>query len=113
MPMNILVDGSNVKGPEPVVGMGATKYLYTDRHPYTIVEVISPKKIVVQADSTKADPDKPGGPGYQNWVITPNPDGYKETLTLRKDGKWRRVGESLQSSGYLIGGRDYYYCWES
>ncbi len=35
---------------KPEIGMGVTEICYSDRHAYTIIEVITDKKIVVQQD---------------------------------------------------------------
>jgi hypothetical protein len=93
---------------EPKVGDGATEGLGSDRYPYTIIEVISPRKIVVQEDHAEFK-GKTLLSELQHWVFTRNPEGRKVTLTLRKDGRWRRVGKSSQrSSSFSIGHRSRY-----
>lgn len=70
---------------KPEIGMGATKLSYTDRDPYTIIEVISPCKIKVQEDKAESI-----GKEYysQEWKITPNPEGRTEILIKTKKG-WK------------------------
>jgi len=94
------------KGAVPEVGMGATEILWTDRRPWTVVAVKSPTRIIVQMDSVRARGE--GGIGRQDWEITPDPTGHMETLTLRKDGKWRRMGDATV---FLIGIREKHYDW--
>ncbi len=97
------------------VGDGVTLCMYSDRMAMTIVEK-SDRKLVAQRDNAELDPAyKPefvagGFAGHcvnqheQKWICTPNPDAYRETFTLRKNGKWIRKGESLKAS-YLVAGR--------
>ena len=100
----------NTKTPE--VGDGATAVHYTDREPFTVVEVLSKTAIVLQRDLVLADKTKELGVGHQNWVITPDPEGYTVIATLRKNGKWITKGRGQKSgTRFLIGGRDYYYDW--
>lgn len=79
---------------------------WTDRHPYTVVEVISPKKIVVQED-TATRTDSNGMSDSQSYTYAANPDGKKCILTLRKSGKWMRVGS--EGSVFIIGRRMAYH----
>jgi hypothetical protein len=77
----------------PTVGMGTTELCWTDRHAYTVVEVVSDRKIIVQRD-TATRSDKDGMSDSQSYTYTPNPNEPRLVLTLRKDGKWRRMGDS-------------------
>ena len=89
----------------PEVGMGATELGYSDRNPYTIVEIISKNKIVVQAD----DAENVGEVCYdQNWKITPNPNGHKKTLIQTKKG-WKVFKGCTR---FIIGHREKYYDYE-
>lgn len=91
---------------KPVVGMGATKIMHSDRHPYTVIEVINERRIRVQAD-TSHRVDTNGMSDCQEYTYAPNPDGEVVTLSLRKDDTWRVVGDSqLFSVGH---GRHRYY----
>lgn len=97
----------NSKQPTPVVGMGVTQCMYTDRHAYTIVEVISPKKIVVQQDDATRT-DNNGLSESQQYSYKPDPDAPKEVITLRKNGRWIKQGNPMDSAGYLLGHREEY-----
>lgn len=75
------------KQPEPVVGMGVTECLYSDRNPFEIIEVKDPKNIVVRAMSYKRT-DNNGMSESQEYTYFSNPDGQVFHLTLR-NGRWR------------------------
>lgn len=97
---------SKVKAPIPEVGMGATMLSWTDRHPYTIIEVSkSGKRIKVQSDSWERT-DKNGLSEHQEYKYISDPNGSIEELSLRKDGSWRVVGGT---QSFLIGKREKYY----
>lgn len=92
----------------PTVGMGVTEYGWSDRHPYTIIEVINERKVVIQEDQSKL----PAGDsvyGRQDWIITPNPNGQILTITKRKNGKWKEVGRGKGSNTFGLGRRSRYY----
>jgi hypothetical protein len=61
--------------------MGATEICWSDRHAYTITEVINDKKIVVQQDkATRTDTN--GMSDAQSYAFSPDPNGSKRTLTV-------------------------------
>ena len=108
----------------PVVGMGVTELGWSDRHPYEIIEVITPKKIMLRSMSAERDPDwKPdiiaGGfsghcvnNGEQRWVVKSNPEGQTRCATKRKNGKWIWVGLPAVGScaaGLRLGKAVYFY----
>lgn len=97
------------KSPEPVVGMGATKLMWTDRVAYTVVEVLSPRRIVVQQDSTDRVNKQDGMTECQEYTYTPDPEAPKLVITLRKNGRWYQVGESIHGSPFALGMRDSYH----
>lgn len=68
----------------PTVGMGATFGIGSDAYPYTVVEVISPREVVVTADSYQNECTYPD----QRYKFTTNLDGQRKTLTFRWNGKW-------------------------
>ena len=79
----------NKANPVLKVGLGATMNLWSDRRAMTIVEVVNPKKIVVQENETKCIDYYAGE--YE--VL----DGIAEymgrhTFTLRKNGTWVEEG---------------------
>lgn len=89
----------------PEVGMGATRLSWTDRYPYTIVQVISERRIVVQADNYRVISGS-AHDGSAEYEYTPYIGAPLVTVTKRKDGKWReREGNNL----FTIGERSRYY----
>lgn len=93
---------SNSKSAEPEVGMGATILMYSDRHAATIVEVNASKtRVGIQRDDAKRVDDN-GMSDSQHYEFTPDTSAPVEYYTLRKNGKWVRVGQP-QSSGAQIG----------
>lgn len=90
--------------PTPEVGMGVTERIGSDCYPYTLIQIINPKTIVIQSDDYKCTDYK-----FQNYDITPNPDGGKITLTLRKNGRWKRKNATIKDSfNYGLGHRRAY-----
>lgn len=93
------------KQPTPKVGMGCTINCYSDRHAATIVEVRTPRMILVKQDNSKRT-DKNGMSESQDYEYSPNPDSLTQVFTKRKDGVWR---ERNMGTGLTIGVRDTYY----
>lgn len=109
----------------PVVGAGATEYCWSDVHAYTVIAVSkSGKRCTVQRDKARllngvssSEPDalqfEPGGffghtSGRQRWEIERDPEGQTIEISLRKDGKWRRVGDASGNT-FVIGTRVEHY----
>lgn len=89
----------------PTVGMGATACLYTDRNAYTVIEVKSKSRIVVQRD-TAIRTDKNGAyTECQEYRFEPNPNGNKVELIKTKNG-WKEYKGSVR---YKVGVRCEYY----
>ena len=88
----------------PKVGMGATELSWSDRNPYTIIEVISKNKIKVQEDKATHI----GEPLTQSWQITPDPKGKIETLIQTKRG-WKILKGCTR---FIIGPREKYFDYE-
>jgi len=95
--------------PTPEVGMGATLLSWTDRTAATIVEVNkSGKKIKIREDkSTRTDSN--GMSDSQAYTYEPNPNGSTREYSLRKNGRWVRVGQPQTGSSLLVGHREEYY----
>lgn len=89
------------------VGQGATYSIGSDRYPYTVVQVVSDRKIVVQRDDYRRT-DTNGFSESQTYEYTPNPNAGKTVLTKRKNGRWHEQGQSMNSGGYHIGSRQAY-----
>ena len=105
---NLMLTGTKGQ-PTPEVGMGATELCWTDRHAYTIVEVINHRRIVVQRD-VAVRVDSKGMSDSQDYRFEQNPNAKKVTYTLRKNGRWIKEGESLKNGTQIrIGERDEYY----
>ena len=93
----------------PVVGMGVSERVGSDSYAYTIVEIISPKRIVVQGDTVTRIDDNGPFTESQDYHYEPNPNGYKVLITKRKNGYWYRKGYSMKSaSPFGIGYRRSY-----
>jgi hypothetical protein len=99
--------GNQTRSKQPEVGMGVTELMYSDRHPYTVTKILSPRKIIVQADDCKRI-DNNGFSESQEYEYTPNPEAPLVTLRLNKYGRWKRAGDP-EGSTYLIGEREEYY----
>jgi hypothetical protein len=89
------------------VGDGATKGVGSDRYPYTIVEILSPKRVVLQPDDYYRT-DKNGFSEMQTYEFTPNPEAYRIIVTLRKNGRWYQLGQTMGGSRFSLGHRDAY-----
>lgn len=106
--LNNLIAGSNPTI-TPEVGMGATHIGWTDREPYTVVEVVNADTIVVQEDNAKRV-DTNGMSESQSYEYTPNPDGRKVTVTRRKNGQWIAKGEPMKTgTKFVVGSRSKYH----
>jgi hypothetical protein len=94
----------------PTVGMGATKMSWSDRDPFTVVEVLTTKAgkvngVVVQSDNAERTDDN-GQSECQSYTFTPDPNGYKVTLVRNRKGQWHVKGEP--GSKFCLGSRDKY-----
>jgi hypothetical protein len=106
--MNEVMANSVSPDNTPHVGQGATHLGWTDRHAYTVIEVITPKHIRVQRDiSTRVDSN--GMSEAQEYEFTPNPNGHVEEIRLCKDGHWYSKGGMKNGRLFSVGYRDSYY----
>lgn len=94
------------KNTVPEVGMGATKYLGSDRYPFTIIKVLSPTTIVVQEDDANLIEGNYYNTEHQVHEYTRNTESREVTLTKRKNGRWVERGDSMKGTPYSIGERD-------
>jgi hypothetical protein len=90
----------------PEIGMGVTEYLWSDRLPYTIIEVVNGRKLRIQADDYKIIKGEWYDPTYE---FIPNPKGAIIIITKRKNGVWKAQGTGKGSNTFGIGRRDRYY----
>lgn len=108
---NYLLSGTNGQ-PVPEVGMGATVLMWSDRHPATIVAVVTfkggaragqVKEIHVQQDDAKRV-DNNGMSESQTYEFTPNKDAGIQIFKVTKSGAFKGSGGQLR-----IGERDKYH----
>jgi len=86
------------------VGDGATYQIGSDRYPYTVVEILTGKRIVVQRDDAVRT-DKNGFSEIQTWEYSTNESASKEIITLRKNNLWYKMGSPGKGSGFFTIGR--------
>ncbi len=78
----------------PVVGKGATRLSFSDRHCYEVIEVSNDGKTVkMEALDAVADKTKHCDIGHQNWIL--NPTG-RFTTVVWKFGAWRTIAKEVQ-----------------
>jgi hypothetical protein len=83
---------ANTGWPAPEVGMGATQLLWTDRHPYTIIEVSkSGKQFLMRSDKAIRTDDRGYFTESQSYRYEPDPSGHVTLVRLCRDGRWREV----------------------
>jgi hypothetical protein len=105
--------------PVPLVGLGATICMWSDRKATTIIEVHPNKKgvvkeVIIQED-TATRTDTNGMSDSQTYSYQSNPEGRKHTVKLLKSG-WRvlegRDGytkRNIYGSGVVFGVRRHYH----
>lgn len=103
---NYLLSGTKGQ-PQPVVRMGATILMYTDRHAVTIVEVKG-KRIAVQQDRAIRTDDN-GMSECQSYRFEADPQAPVTWYSLRKTGAWVRCGDSFNGQRLRIGERNEYH----
>lgn len=102
---NAMYDQTRSKTPDR--GMGATEIMYSDRHPYTVTNIISARRIMVRADiATRTDTN--GFSENQEYSYVEDETAPEITLFINKFGRWKRLGDAGGST-YLIGKREEYY----
>lgn len=79
----------------------ANMYGWSDVYPYEVIEVRTPRKLIIRSMNAELDPTWrpeviPGGfVGHcvnndeQRWVITPDEDGAVLPIRLNKRGEWK------------------------
>ena len=94
----------------PEIGMGATVCFYSDRKAATIIEVSpSGRKVTVQYDTVTRTDDR-GMSDAQEYAYQANPQERTEEFTLRRNGRFVRVGETQRGGlGLLVGARHEHY----
>jgi hypothetical protein len=89
------------------IGDGATQSVGSDRYPYTVVKILSPRRMVVQQDNAVRT-DKNGLSESQTYEYSPNPNATEVVITLRSNGRWYQLGQSTKSGAFYIGRRSMY-----
>jgi hypothetical protein len=88
--------------PEPVKGMGVTFNCGSDRYAYTIIEVLTPKTLVVQQDKIVRDPET------DDLKAVRDENGTVKTITFRKNGCWYEQGGKMgRGLTFTVGKRRY------
>ena len=87
---------------QPFVGMGATEILYSDKNPYTVIEVISKNKIKVQEDEAINIAKEFYS---QEWDIKRDTNGCIKTLIKTKKG-WKVFKGTTR---FILGVRKKYF----
>jgi hypothetical protein len=121
--VNHLYSRMTIGAPAPVVGMGATKLSWTDRHAATVTKVTKLKSKVWAYEIFVIE-DKPTvvsgsvHDGSAVYTFEPNPSGYADMYRMdSKTGKWVRgyinqqTGRFKQrrSGGLILGMRDHHF----
>lgn len=85
----------------------ATVHFWSDREPATVIKRTA-KTVTVQTDDARALNKVPYG-GYPDYEYTRNEQGSTWTFSLRKNGRYVRVGEPARTgTSVSLGRRDYY-----
>ncbi len=92
----------------PRVGLGATYKVSSDAYPYTIVEVLSEKRIVVKSDDYHYNKET------KKYTFTRRENASGKILTKRRDRRWRTMGSGSSGTGFYgcyftLGHRRYHY----
>ena len=99
-----------VVSPEPVVGMGCTECLWSDRHPYEVIDVKDARHCTVRELKAKVISGHVYD-GSAEYEYESDPNGIVKTRFKTKNGRWvERVGRSWAgSNGWRMGYAEEYY----
>lgn len=100
---NYLMSGTEGQ-PAPVVGMGVTVLMWTDRQPGTITRVSKSGKVFWFKRDNYQRVDSNGMSESQEYTFTPNPDAAEECVSLRNTGAWKSACGQVR-----LGSRDKYH----
>jgi len=93
---------------EVQVGDGATYHIGSDRYPFTVVGILTAKRLQVCMDHAVRT-DKNGFSEIQTWEYSPDENATSEVITLRKNGLWYRLGQLGKGSGFFTIGKRVMY----
>lgn len=99
------LDRDPSKDPQP--GDGGWYNVGSDRYPFTVIKRLSPKRILVQEDTSTAG-EGHDRYGKQVWEYSRDLSGRTKTFTLRKTGYWKECGTSRYGSTAFFGERQRY-----
>lgn len=91
---------------QPTIGMGATIYGYSDRHPATVIQISHGGRRLVLREDKATRTDNNGMSEIQSYTYEPDPEGQIYHATLRKQGEYRLVGSTRLVA---LGERNKYY----
>lgn len=90
----------------PEIGMGVTELCWSDRYPYTIIDITkSGKTITIQRDKAIRI-DNNGMSEDQEYVYERDPNGIIYKARKNKYGRWQTIGDKTRLK---IGEREKYY----
>lgn len=116
--VNHLYSRGVIGQPAPVVGMGATELLWTDRHAMTIVEVVEEKGVVKRIGLTRDEAIVVKGSaldGSAEYRYETRTGAYVSYYRIGKTGLWQQtwrnengrwIGNAKSGTGLRIGQRD-------
>ena len=93
---------------KPEIGMGVTECVGSDCYPYTVVEIITPKKIMIAADKYIIASGS-AHDGSAEWRYERDTKSTPTEVKLSKDGRWYTKGGKLSGRRFYVGDRRYYY----
>ena len=92
------------KSPDPVVGMGATILMFSDRYPATVIEVKGQRVAIQEDNSIRIDQN--GMSESQEYVYVSNKEAPIRWFSKRKNGRYQEVnGETC----IVLGSREKYH----
>lgn len=105
--LNNTLYATSLANDDPKVGDGATILRWTDRTAATVIEVKTPRCVVIREDKVTW-----GGVGSDTPTsVEPDANGRTYTARKNKDGKWRLSGYDNPRPVVLMGVRRPYYDW--
>lgn len=100
----------NTLSPIPEVGMGATEYQHSDRHPLTVAWVAkNGKSVILTSDKWRVTSGSMQDGSAKFGFTSDMSVEHGQLATLRKNGSWRWKGQSTaKGSGLVLGRREKY-----
>jgi len=92
----------------PKVGDGATMIAGSDCYPFTIINIVSDKTMVIQRDTYKLVSGNVLD-GSAEWTYSPNSNGDVYIIKKAKNGHFYTRGGMKTGTRVGVSGRSYYY----